>query len=87
MKYNTPVDRDSANEILTLRITEKLQITQNATTPTFMDGVGGTITKNVSRTIVAELGRSIGKSIGGRTGGTIGAQIFRGLLGAVFSGK
>lgn len=86
MKYNTQIDRESANEILTIRITEKLQITQS-TTPTFMGGVGGEITKNVSRTIVWELGRSIGKSIWGRTGGTIGAQIFRGLLGAVFWGK
>ena len=86
LKYNTHINRDSANEILTTRISEKLQITQNTTT-TFMDGVGWKITKNVSTTLAAELGRSIGKSIGGRTGGTIGAQIFRGLLGAVFSGK
>lgn len=85
-KYNTPINGESANEILSERISEKLQITQSTTT-TFMGGVGGKITKNVSTTLAAELGRSIGKSIGGRTGGTIGAQIFRWLLGAVFSGK
>ena len=85
-KYNTPIDRESAEEILSARINEKMQMTQN-NAPTFMDTIGGGIAKNVSKTLAAELGRSIGKSVGGRTGGTIGAQIFRWLLGAVFSGK
>lgn len=85
-KYNTPIDRESAEEMLSARINEKMQTTQN-NVPTFIDSVGGSIAKNVWKTLAAELGRSIGKSVGGRTGGTIGAQIFRWLLGAVFSGK
>lgn len=75
-KYNTPIDRESAEEILSARINEKMQVIQN-NTPTLMDTIGGGIAKNVSKTLAAELGRSIGKSVGGRTGGTIGAQIFR----------
>ncbi|MBP9779710.1 DUF853 family protein [Candidatus Gracilibacteria bacterium] len=85
-KYNTEVNRESAEEILSSRIAEKMNTLKNST-PTQLESVGSNIAKDISRTLASELGRSLGKSIGGRTGGTIGAQIFRGLLGAVFSGK
>ncbi len=85
-KYNTEVNRESAEEILSSRIAEKMNTLKNST-PTQLESVGSNIAKDISRTLASELGRSLGKSIGWRTGGTIGAQIFRWLLGAVFSGK
>lgn len=45
-KYNTSIDRESAEEILSARINEKMQAIEN-NTPTFMDSIGGGIAKNV----------------------------------------
>lgn len=82
-KYMTPLDRESAAELLWEKISKKLQ-SEKENTPTKYKEAGWKIAKNVSTTLAAELGRTIGKSVGGRTGGTIGAQIARGLLGAIF---
>ncbi len=86
-KYHTPLDPESAREVLEKKISEKLAQSIEANTPSLMNGVGGKIAKNVGSTLAAELGRTLGKSIGGRTGGTVGAQIARGLLGAIFGGR
>lgn len=89
-KYNTTLDRESANEILEKRIAEKID-TQNRTleqnTPTMAETIGNTLLKTAVKSIGTELARNAGKSLGGRTGGTIGAQIARGVLGAIFGGR
>ncbi len=86
-KYRITIDPESANEILTAKISEKMVQMQERDPPSIMDSTGGKIAKNVGGTLAAALGRTLGKSLGGRTGGTIGAQIARGLLGAIFGGK
>ena len=86
-RYNTSLDPESAAEVLTRKVSEKMAITQAENTPSIMESVGGKIAKNVSGTLAAALGRSLGKSLGGTTGGTIGAQIARGLLGSIFGGR
>lgn len=83
-KYRTPLDPESAREVLEKKISEKLTQSTLDHAPSLMDGIGGKIAKNVGSTLAAELGRTLGKSLGGRTGGTVGAQIARGLLGAIF---
>ena len=89
-KYNTPLDRESANEILEKRIAEKVtrqtaELQQN--TPTIAETIGNTLLKTAVKSIGTELARNAGKSLGGRTGGTIGVQIARGILGAIFGGR
>ncbi len=86
-KYNTTLDPESANEILTAKINEKMTQLEEQNTPSIMDGVGGKIAKNVGWTLAAALWRQLGQSLGGRTWGTIGAQVARGLLGAIFGGR
>lgn len=85
-KYMTTLDPESAAEILTQKVAQKLHIEQE-NTPTKYEEAWWKIAKNISTTLAAELGRTIGKSVGWRTGGTIGAQIARGLLGAIFGGR
>lgn len=85
-KYTQEINRESAYEILTKKIEQKLQA-EKSTLSGIDAGVGGKIMKSVGTTLASEVGRSLGKSLGGRTGGTIGAQIARGLLGAIFSRK
>lgn len=46
-KYNTTLDPESANEILTAKINEKMIQLEEQNTPSIMDGVGGKIAKNV----------------------------------------
>lgn len=62
-KYNTEVNRESAEEILSSRIAEKMNTLKNST-PTQLESVGSNIAKDISRTLASELGRSLGKSIG-----------------------
>jgi len=62
-KYDTIIDRESAAEILSAKISEKIRQSEERSTPTLMESTGGKIAKNVSTTLAAELGRTLGKSI------------------------
>jgi hypothetical protein len=57
-KYNTKINRESAEEILSARISEKMS-TINSNTPTPIESAGNNIAKNISRTLASELGRSL----------------------------
>jgi DNA helicase HerA-like ATPase len=97
-KYNRDVDRESADELIAKRISEKLAAAQAevarieaeriSTEPSMLGDIGGGIGKSILKSLGGELGRSVGKSLGGgRIGANIGGQVVRGLLGALFGGK
>jgi len=66
-KYNISVNRESANEILERRISEKNEQLQKAAVaeaeakalPSLAETIGGSIAKTAIKSIGAELGRSL----------------------------
>lgn len=93
-KYKTPINPESAAEILHKKLAEIAEIRnaevvekqkileekERKKNPTIMDSVIESATKSIGTNIA----RQIGKKIGGTTGGNIGTDIVRGILGSIF---